>query len=297
MVSSKFQKSDKFQIVSDRISQLLEKGVKPWAKPWKSIGYQNLVTGHQYSGINPLLCAVDCMIKDYQKPYFISFKQAKENNWTVKKGSESTWIRWGGAYAVENENEQGETKTEWRSAAKWFNVFNVACIDDSQAEIKTSSFFKPELTPQEHTPDLILENFINSQNAVISHGGDRAFYHASSDQIRLPELSSFESLSSYYATAIHELGHWTGHETRLKRNLSGSFGTQSYAFEELIAELTAAFVLNEFNYSGELENHASYLNNWLSALKDDKKYFFKAASLASKASEFLLNEKAIAIAA
>jgi antirestriction protein ArdC len=158
MVSSKFQKSDKFQIVSDRISQLLEKGVKPWAKPWKSVGYQNLVTGHQYSGINPLLCAVDCMIKEYQKPYFISFNQAKENNWTVKKGSESTWIRWGGAYAVENENEQGETKTEWRSAAKWFNVFNVACIDDSQAEIKTSSFFKSEATPQEHTPDLILEN-------------------------------------------------------------------------------------------------------------------------------------------
>ena len=89
-----------------------------------------------------------------------------------------------------NENEEGETKTEWRSAAKWFNVFNVACIDDSQAEIKTSSFFKSEATPQEHPPDLILENFINSQNAVISHGGDRAFYHPTTDQIRLPELSS-----------------------------------------------------------------------------------------------------------
>jgi antirestriction protein ArdC len=153
MVSPKFQKSDKFQIVSDRISQLLEKGVKPWAKPWKSVGYQNLVTGHQYTGINPLLCAVDCMIKDYQKPYFISFNQAKENGWTVKKGSESTWIRWGGAYAVENENEQGETKTEWRSAAKWFNVFNVACIDDSQAEIKTSSFLNPR-QPRRNTPPI-----------------------------------------------------------------------------------------------------------------------------------------------
>jgi antirestriction protein ArdC len=122
----------------------------------------------------------------------------------------------------------------------------------------------------------------------LSHGGDRAFYHASTDQIRLPELSSFQSLSGYYATAIHELGHWTGHKSRLDRDLSGSFGSQSYAFEELIAELTAAFILNEFNYQAELEHHASYLDNWLQALKNDKKYFFKAANLASKASEFLL---------
>jgi antirestriction protein ArdC len=285
---SNFTPSDKFQIVTDRLVSLLEKGVKPWIKPWKSVGYQNLVTGHQYSGINPLLCAVDCMTQDYSQPYFISFNQAKENGWTVKKGSQSTWIRWGGSYAVENENEQGEKVKEFRSAAKWFNVFNIACIDDSEAEIKTSSFFKSDATPQKHTPDLILENFINSQNAVISHGGDRAFYHPSTDQIRLPELSSFQSLSGYYATAIHELGHWTGHKSRLDRDLSGSFGSQSYAFEELIAELTAAFILNEFNYQAELEHHASYLDNWLQALKNDKKYFFKAANLASKASEFLL---------
>jgi antirestriction protein ArdC len=125
-----------------------------------------------------------------------------------------------------------------------------------------------------------------------AHGGDRAFYHPTTDRVQLPELSNFKNLSGYYATAIHELGHWTGHKTRLDRDLSGSFGTQSYAFEELVAELTAAFVLNDFNYSGELENHASYINNWLSALKDDKKYFFKAASLANKASEFLMMDKA-----
>jgi antirestriction protein ArdC len=292
MSNQKFQKSDKYQIVSDRISQLLETGVKPWVKPWSSVGYQNLVTGHEYKGINPLLCAVDCMINNFSKPYFISFNQAKENGWIIKKGSVSTWIRWGGSYVLETEKEDGETVKEHRTAAKWFNVFNSDCVDDFQAEIKVNSFFKPEPTAQEHTPDVVLENFINSQNAVISHGGDRAFYHPATDKVQLPELSNFKSLSGYYATAIHELGHWTGHKTRLDRDLSGSFGTQSYAFEELVAELTAAFVLNDFNYSGELENHASYINNWLSALKDDKKYFFKAASLANKASEFLMMDKA-----
>jgi antirestriction protein ArdC len=285
---SSYTPSDKFQIVSDRLVRILETGVKPWAKPWKAIGYQNLITGHEYTGINPLICAIDCMAQGYDRPYFLTFNQAKENGWAIKKGSESTWIRWGGSYAVENQNDQGETVKEFRNSAKWFNVFNLACVDDANAEIKIDRFLKTEETGQEHRNDPILEDFIKKQQAVISHGGDRAFYHPTRDEIRLPELGSFQSLAGYYATAIHELGHWTGHSSRLDRDLSGSFGSKSYAFEELIAELTAAFVLNEFNYTGELENHASYLDHWLGALKSDNTYFFKAASMATKASQFLL---------
>lgn len=101
MAKSNYTPSDKFQIVSDRLMQLLENGVKPWVKPWKAVGYQNLITGHEYTGINPLLCAIDCMAQNYEQPYFLTFNQAKENGWTIKKGSESTWIRWGGSYAVE----------------------------------------------------------------------------------------------------------------------------------------------------------------------------------------------------
>ena len=293
---SDFAPSDKFQIVTDRLINLLENGVKPWNKPWSSTGYQNLISGHLYTGINPLLCATDCLLKKYKEPYFLGFSQAKEKGWTIKKGSESTWIRWGGSYSVENENDQGEKVKEFRSAAKWLNVFNIACFDDSQADIKIDQLLNKALPiKHDHTPDQVMESFIKSQGAKINHGGDRAFYHQSSDQINLPELSSFSRLSAYYATAIHELGHWTGHKSRLDRDLSGRFGSQSYAFEELIAELTAAFVLNEFNYQAELEHHASYLDNWLQALKNDKKYFFKAASLASKASEFLLpNEESLA---
>ncbi|MCA2710385.1 MAG: DUF1738 domain-containing protein [Microcystis sp. M015S2] len=288
MAKSNYTPSDKFQIVSDRLMQLLENGVKPWVKPWKAVGYQNLITGHEYTGINPLLCAIDCMAQNYEQPYFLTFNQAKENGWTIKKGSESTWIRWGGSYAVEIENDQGETVREFRNSAKWFNVFNVACVEDKNADIKIAHFSKPEPIGREHTTDPIMQKFLNSQEATISHGGDRAFYSPERDEIRLPELSSFQSLAGYYGTAIHELAHWTGHKTRLNRDLSGDFGSQSYAFEELIAEIAAAFVLNEFNYTGELEHHANYLGSWLKALKNDNKYFFKAAGMATKASLFLL---------
>jgi antirestriction protein ArdC len=285
---SNFTRSDKFEIITNRLVTLLENGVKPWIKPWSSTGYQNLISGHLYTGINPLLCAIDCLLKEYKEPYFLGFSQAKEKGWTIKKGSESTWIRWGSTYLIENENEDGEKFTEYRSAAKWLNVFNVACFDDSGADQKIDKLLDKALPTYDHSPDEALEYFIKSQGAKINHGGERAFYHPDSDRINLPELSRFSRLSAYYATAIHELGHWTGHESRLNRDLSGNFGSQSYAFEELIAELTAAFVLNEFNYQAEIEHHASYLDHWLNALKNDKKYFFKAVSLASKASEFLL---------
>ena len=286
---TKKQAADKFQIVTDKIVQLMEQGVKPWVKPWHSVPYGNLISGHTYRGINPLLCAIDMMTYDYEQPYFIGFSQASEMGWKVRKGSKSTWLRWGGTVCKETKLEDGSTEKEFFGTAKWLQVFNIACLDDSEADRKVSEHLKSVSGSNPDSRQMDAESFIQAQKATVKHLGDVACYSPSSDAIAMPKFEDFTSAATYYATLIHELTHWTGHSSRCDRDLSGRFGSQSYAFEELIAELGAAFVCNELGIESEIENHASYLDNWLQALKGDNKAFFKAASAAQKASTFLMN--------
>jgi len=289
---------DKFQIVTDKLIQLLETGVKPWSKPWHSSSaesiFKNLISGHCYSGINPILCLIDCILLNDDRPYFIGFHQAKQLGWKLTKGSKSTWLRWGGTVAKEFENEEtGENQKQFYSAGKWLNVFHCSLFDDSEAKVKIADHIAKYESdrPKAVNPDVRLdrvESFIAGTRAKIRNGGDRACYSPTADAILMPEFSQFSSASAFYATQIHELTHWTGHRTRCDRDLLGSFGSKSYAYEELIAELGAAFTCNEFGITNELENHASYIASWLEALKNDRKFFFKAASEARKASEYLL---------
>jgi antirestriction protein ArdC len=289
--SAEKEKVDKYELVTNKIANLLEKGVKAWARPWHSNGesiYKNLIGGNAYSGINPIICTVDCISNNFETPYFISFKQAAEMGWQVMKGSKSTWLRWGGSYAVEDEN--GDTKI--KGAGKWLGVFNCQLIDDSKAEYKISDAIA-KITTEETpvNPDAKLghaEDFIAKHNAkFLPEGGDRAFYAPNVDAIQMPKFESFKSAESYYATKLHELCHWTGHDNRLSRDLSGSFGSQSYAREELIAELASAFVCCDLGINSEIENHASYIDSWVRILRSDSKAFFTAGSEARKAADFL----------
>jgi antirestriction protein ArdC len=130
-------KIDKYDLVTAKITELLEKGVKPWDRPWQSNGesiYKNLVNGNSYSGINPIICTVDCILNEYESPYFIRFKQASEMGWQVMKGAKSTWLRWGGTYTIEDDD--GNTKI--KSSGKWLSVFNSQLIDDSKADLVES---------------------------------------------------------------------------------------------------------------------------------------------------------------
>jgi antirestriction protein ArdC len=137
------QATDKFQLVTDKLIGLIEQGVKPWTKPWHSTPYQNLITEHHYQGINPLLCTIDTIIHDWQYPFFVGFAQAKQQGWTIKRGSKSTWIRWGNTNVKETEDpETGETKQEFYRAFKWMNIFNVACLDDSQSDRKIDNLIE-----------------------------------------------------------------------------------------------------------------------------------------------------------
>jgi antirestriction protein ArdC len=122
---SKPQAIDKFQLITDKLIGLIEQGVKPWTKSWHATPYQNLITGHQYTGINPILCSIDSTINQWEHPFFVSFIQAKQVGWTVKNGSKSTWLRWGGTNVKETENpETGEVELLYYKAFKFHNVFN-----------------------------------------------------------------------------------------------------------------------------------------------------------------------------
>ncbi|MFM8297532.1 MAG: ArdC family protein [Microcystis aeruginosa] len=288
---SKPQAIDKFQLITDKLIGLIERGVKPWTKSWHATPYQNLITGHQYTGINPILCGIDSTINQWEHPFFVSFIQAKQVGWTVKNGSKSTWLRWGGTNVKETENpETGEVELLYYKAFKFHNVFNVACIDDSNSDVKIDSLIRQRKVTISGNNELRLpeiEQFIQQHLPKTQFGGNVAMYHIATDTIRLPEYETFSNATAYYATYLHELVHWTGHQKRCNRPLKNKFGSWSYAFEELIAEIGAAMVCNQLGIDSKLEHHASYLDFWLKILKDDKKAFFDAARLAIGATQYL----------
>jgi antirestriction protein ArdC len=303
---SKTAPIDKEQLITDQLITLLESGTKPWHKPWKGkfnggTNAQNLITQHEYRGMNPLYCMISNLTYGYESPYYLTFSQAKTLNWFPKKGAKATWIKFAGSGSKEVENEQGEPTEQKFNFAKWSNVFCTDCIDDSAGEKKIVDLIADSIDPRPDNPDekiIPIEEFIANTKAVITHGGNFAAYSPSRDEICFPEFSQFESAEKYYATALHELTHWTGHKSRLDREgiRCGDFGDTNYAFEELIAEIGCAIVGQEIfpeYLEQDLDHHASYLKSWLSCLRKDKQALFKAISQAQKAANFLMESGGI----
>jgi antirestriction protein ArdC len=288
---------DKYQLITDKLLSLIQKGTLPWQKPWFGNPPRNLIGGNAYQGSNPLLLTVQMLADQHQDPYFIGYHQAKNQGWQVTKGSKASWILFAGTASKEVENDEGEKQENHYRVHKWHPIYNIACIDDGDNGRQLQQW-KEKYQPNQHTLSekeriAQAEHFITSTGARIQHGGNVACYSPTSDRINLPHFSAFTSPEAYYATAFHELTHWTGHPTRLNRTLEGRFGSQSYAFEELVAELGAAFLCNDIGIQSHLEHHASYLDSWLNILKKNSKAFFKASQLANQAKDFLtdLREK------
>jgi antirestriction protein ArdC len=258
----------------------MEAGTVPWVKPWKtprthgSVMPHNLATGRPYSGINiPLLWgAADA--KSYAAHEWVTFQQAQMRGATVRKGENGTHIVFIKQLLKKEDDEEKRF-----SMLRTYNVFNVAQVDGLPAPKKVEEL--PDPVRHERA-----ESFIKATNAKFKNGGDKACYVPSQDFIALPYQGFFIHHEAFYAVALHELGHWTGAKPRLDRNLSGRFGTKAYAAEELVAEMTAAFLCAHLDLKGELR-HADYIANWISLLKEDSRAIFTAASLASKAADYL----------
>lgn len=257
----------------------MERGVVPWTKPWKtdkSVGIMpaNAITGRAYSGINVPILWDSTDRNGYPSHQWLTYKQAQAAGGNVKKGEKSTHVVFTKPLVYKDEADEERRASMLRE----YNVFNVQQIDG--LEIKEPA---PKPEPERHA---VVDAFIAATGADIRLGGDRACFVPSKDFIILPHASAFKGIEHFYATSLHECGHWAGAEKRLNRNLTGRFGTKAYAAEELIAELTAAFLCAHLGIKGELR-HADYIANWLELLRSDDRAIFTAASKASQAANHL----------
>jgi antirestriction protein ArdC len=275
---------DVYQVVTDSIVAAIEAGgLPPWVRPWGTTGTNgapagalpyNGATGREYNGINVVILWAAAMHKGYNDPRWLTFKQAKDLGGNVKKGEKSTLITFWST--IERQNEE-TGKTERIPFVRGYYVFNWEQCEGIGAGAEPAA------------PAVSFETaaqILRASRARITHGGDVAGYIPSADRIVLPDIGAFLSVPAYYATALHELTHWTGHGSRLDRDLSGRFGSDSYAMEELVAELGAAFLCARAGVDGQLQ-HAEYIAHWLRVLKADKKAIFTAAARARDAAAWL----------
>ncbi|CCE25800.1 strawberry notch-like NTP hydrolase domain-containing protein [Methylotuvimicrobium alcaliphilum] len=288
------QKKPFHETVAENLIKQLEAGTAPWQRPWEagasgSFLPYNPTTGNRYKGIN----ALHLMAQDRVDQRWLTYNQAAAEGAQVRKGEKGTGIQyWKFTEEQTKKDEYGKpvldaegkpvkviVKLE-RPRVFFATVFNGEQIDGL-----------PELEKKEQTWDPIerAENILNTSGANIQHnGGERAFYRSLTDSIHLPDKGLFSSADRYYSTALHELGHWTGHSSRLDRDLAHPFGSEGYAKEELRAEISSMILGDELGIGHDPGQHAAYVGSWIKALKEDPLEIFRAAADAEKIQGYIL---------
>ena len=282
--------------VAEKLIKQLEAGTAPWQKPWQP-GEQtgfipfNPTTGNRYKGIN----AVQLMSEGYDDPRWMTYNQAQDAGAQVRRGEKSTSIQyWKFTEEQTKRDDKGKPVLDAegkpvkeivqleRPKVFFASVFNAQQIDGlPPLEVKDRKEQQWGLIER-------AEHILEASGATIRHGGDRAFYRSSTDMIQLPHKEQFESADRYYATALHELGHWTGHHSRLDRDLANPFGSEAYAKEELRAEIASMILGDELGIGHDPGQHAAYVGSWIKALKDDPLEIFRAAADAEKIQNYVL---------
>lgn len=293
-------KMDVRQAITDQIIELMERGALSFREMWvrgaASGMPRNGKTNEFYHGVNVFLLWQATAAKGYGSNVWMTYKQAESVGAQVRKGEKGVMCVYfqmlskgsakGAGDAVEG--EEGE-EGEFFPMAKAFWVFNIAQMDNVPADMaEPVSIVGEKFTPIEKA-----EKLIAASGAEIGYGFAGAFYSPGKDAICLPARERFTSPENFYAVSLHELTHWTGHETRLARNFSKRFGDEAYAMEELVAELGSAFLAGHLGFVNlTIEGHASYLDNWLKVLKSDKTAIFAASKQAGLAFDFVLEKQA-----
>ena len=276
--------------VTQRIIAELEAGRVPWVQSWDSAAAapglpRNATTGRAYSGINVLLLWGAVIAKAHPTQGWLTFRQALDAGGCVRKGERGVTICYADRFTPDAEKvraiEMGDAARQI-PFLKRFIVFNVAQIAGLPERMTAAA---PPPPDRELVP--IAEDLIAASGADFRIGGARAYYSPNGDYVQVPPQPAFRAQIDYYRTALHELGHWTGHPSRLARDLSGCFGTSSYAREELTAELASAYLCASLGIVPTVR-HADYIGNWLAVLRADNRAIFRAASQASKAADYLI---------
>jgi antirestriction protein ArdC len=275
-----------YEKINSIILSNLEKGVVPWQRPWNTMRPQNFATKHEYTGANFFLTS----IIGGTKPYFLTFKQIGDLNGSVKAGAKALPIVYWNFF--DKKDAKGESTGEKSAFLKYYNVFHssdIKGIDFPAFESETIDF-KPVEKAEE-----ILSAALNLKTvAEISYEANSAFYTPSNDKISMPARELFKSENEFYSTIFHEAGHSTGHSSRLNRKGVtdlNRFGSHEYSKEELVAELTSAYLCAESGIDNTIENSSSYIAGWSRKLKENSKWFIEAAGKAQKAADFILNKQ------
>jgi antirestriction protein ArdC len=279
-------KRDVYAEVSARILAELQRGAAPWVKPWSATAGMNTpcnaVTNRPYSGCNIVLLWM-AQTAGYRTPRFLTFKQASELGGHVRKGEHGTKVYFVKQLQVRDKGANDESATRLIPMLREYTVFNVDQCENIPTRVMTLGNAKPHNADER---DTTIDEFLACSGASIREGFGEAYYRPGDDAISLPPFRTFKSAAHFYETAFHELGHWTGHKSRLDRNLLHRFGERAYAAEELVAELCAAFLCAEFSIDGDLR-HSGYIQSWIGMLKGDSRAFFTACSRAQAAADYL----------
>ena len=283
--------------VAESLIEQLKQGTAPWQKPWKAGDPEfmptNPTTGKRYKGIN----AIYLMGQGYTDHRWMTYKQASSVDAQVRKGEKGTTIQhWKSSDEKPLLDDKGKPVLDGdgqpikqiialdRPKVFFATVFNAQQID-GLPELKLQAREEQSWNPLERA-----EKILQSSGAIIKHfEQDRAFYRVSTDSIHLPNKSQFPTAENYYATALHELGHWTGHSSRLDRDLANPFGSQGYAKEELRAEISSMILGAALGIGHDPSQHVAYVASWIKVLKEDPMEIFRAASDAEKIHDYVLS--------
>jgi antirestriction protein ArdC len=279
-------KLDLYAEVSARIIGELERGAAPWVKPWSTTAGENVpcnaVSNRPYSGCNVLLLWMTQQGR-FTAPRYLTFKQARDLGGNVRKGERGTKVYFVKQLQVRDKQSDAENAVRLVPMLREYNVFNVEQCDGLPEHVHSGP------SSRVRNPDCrfeLADEFLRSTGADIREGHGEAYYVPSRDFISLPGFEAFKGADHFYNVAFHELTHWTGHPSRLGRDLKKRFGSRDYAAEELIAEMGAAFLCAEFGFDSDLRQ-AGYISIWIELLKNDKRAIFTAASRASQAADYL----------
>ncbi|KFC62078.1 Antirestriction protein [Devosia sp. LC5] len=278
--------------ITNKIIGELEAGRFPWVQPWGTAAAKaplamprNAATGRHYSGINVLILWGAVIEHGFPGQSWLTFRQALSLGGNVRKGERGTTVVYADRFTPEDEKRRARETGEEAQAIpflKRFTVFNAAQCEGLAKEI--AAVAPPPL------PGLIeprVEALIQATGIDFRIGSNRAYYVLAQDFVMVPPPQAYFEPINWHRTALHELGHATGHPSRLNRDFSGSFGTKKYAFEELIAEINAAFCCASLGIAPTVR-HADYIGSWLDVLREDNRAIVRAASQASKAADWLL---------
>jgi antirestriction protein ArdC len=287
-------RADVYARITDRIVADLERGVRPWVRPWSAANAAGRITrplrhnGMPYQGINVVLLWSEAVARGFMSSTWMTFKQSLELGGHIRKGESGTMVVYANKVTKTETDDNGD---DVERTVPFLRAYTVFCVD--QIDGLPDQYYKPATAPATPPAERIAhaDAFFANTGATIRHGGDKAYFAPSLDLIQMPPFESFRDAESYTATLAHECVHWTAPVHRVNRDLSRYGKDRSErAREELVAELGACFLSADLGIVPELEpraDHASYLASWLKVLANDKRFIFSAAAHAQRAVTYL----------